>query len=247
MNSMDLDLSRIGRITDISTVRTDVTMREVDQLIDIVKSFHCICASPMPYVTKYVIDALADTPDTVVTGVVSFPAGADTTSMKVFTAKEMISLGCEELDMVINVGALKSGQYDLVRDDIRAVVEAADGVPVKSILEICYLTDDEIRRGSELAVEAGVTFVKTGTGWGPKPTTVETIKLIKQTIGNSALIKAAGGVRSLDILLEMLDAGCDRFGIGIRSALAIFEEAYRRAGAPLPCLDSTATNENDTY
>lgn len=247
MNSMDLDLSRIGRITDISTVRTDVTMREVDQLIDIVKSFHCICASPMPYVTKYVIDALADTPDTVVTGVVSFPAGADTTSMKVFTAKEMISLGCEELDMVINVGALKSGQYDLVRDDIRAVVEAADGVPVKSILEICYLTDDEIRRGSELAVEAGVTFVKTGTGWGPKPTTVDTVRLIKQTIGDSALIKAAGGVRDLETMLAMVDAGCDRFGIGIRSALAIFEEAYRRAGVPLPCLDSTATNENDTY
>ena len=116
--------------------------------------------------SKYVIDALADTPDTVVTGVVSFPAGADTTSMKVFTAKEMIALGCKELDMVINVGALKSGQYDLVREDIKAVVDAADGVPVKSILEICYLTDDEIRRGAEIAVKAGVTYVKTGTGLG---------------------------------------------------------------------------------
>lgn len=247
MNSKNLDLSRIGRITDISTVRTDVTMREVEQLIDIVKSFHCVCASPMPYITQYVIDALADTPDTVVTGVVSFPAGADTTSMKVFTAKEMIALGCKELDMVINVGALKSGQYDLVREDIRAVVDAADGVPVKSILEICYLTDDEIRRGSELAVEAGVTFVKTGTGWGPKPTTVDTVRLIKQTIGDSALIKAAGGVRDLETMLAMVDAGCDRFGIGIRSAMTIFEEAYKRAGIPMPTLKSFAVNANDTY
>lgn len=247
MNSKNLDLSKIGRITDISTVRTDVTMQEVEQLIDIVKGFNCICASPMPAVTKYVIDKLSDTPDTVVTGVVSFPAGADTTSMKVFTAKEMISLGCKELDMVINVGALKSQQYDVVYDDIKAVVDAADGVPVKSILEICYLTDDEIKRGSELAVNAGVTFVKTGTGWGPKPTTVDTIRIIKQTIGDSAFIKAAGGVRDLDTMLAMVDAGCDRFGIGIRSSLNIFNEAYARAGVPLPKLNSFEGSENDNY
>lgn len=247
MNSKITDLSQIGRIVDVSTVRTDVTMTEVEQLIDIVKGFHCICASPMPYVTKYVIDRLADTPETVVTGVVSFPAGADTTSMKVFTAKEMIALGCKELDMVINVGALKSGQYDIVHDDIKAVVDAADGVPVKSILEICYLTDDEIMRGSEIAVKAGVTFVKTGTGWGPKPTTVETIQLIKKTIGDSAFIKAAGGVRSLDTMLAMVDAGCNRFGIGIRSAMSIFKEAYERAGAPMPELKSFAASANDTY
>ncbi len=247
MNSKTLDLSKIGRFTDISTVRTDVTMREVDQLIDIVKGFNCICASPMPCVTKYVIDALADTPDTVVTGVVGFPSGADTSSMKVFTAKEMIALGCEELDMVINVGALKSGQYDIVRDDIKAVVDAANGVPVKSILEICYLTDDEIRRGSQLAVEAGVTFVKTGTGWGPKPTTVDTVRIIKETIGDSALIKAAGGVRNLETMLAMIDAGCDRFGIGIRSAMTIFKEAYEKAGVPMPELKTFATSENDSY
>lgn len=247
MCSKNIDLSKIGRITDISTVRTDVTMQEVDQLIDIVKSFNCICASPMPAVTKYVIDKLADTPEAVVTGVVSFPAGADTTSMKVFTAREMISLGCKELDMVINVGALKSRQYDIVYDDIKAVVDAANGVPVKSILEICYLTDDEIKRGSEIAVKAGVTFVKTGTGWGPKPTTVDTIHLIKKTIGNSALIKAAGGVRDLDTMLAMVDAGCDRFGIGIRSSLNIFKEAYSRIGIPLPKLNSFSTADNDNY
>lgn len=162
-------------------------------------------------------------------GVVGFPSGADTTFVKVADAKEMIAYGVDELDMVINVGALKSGEYDLVRDDIKAVVEAANGRPVKSILEICYLTDDEIARGAEIAVEAGVTYVKTGTGWGPRPTTVDTIRLIKSTIGNAALIKAAGGIRTLDTLLEMMDAGCSRFGIGINSALKIVEEAYERA------------------
>lgn len=248
MKSQNFDLTQIGRITDISTVRTDVTLEEVDQMINIVKTFHCICASPMPFITPYVIDCLADCSDTVVTGVVSFPAGADTTNMKVFTAKEMIRYGCRELDMVMNVGAFKSGQFDLVRDDIKAVVEAADGVPVKSILEICYLTDDEILKASEIAVEAGVTFVKTGTGWGPKPTTVDTIRLIKKAVGNDAYIKAAGGIRSLDTMLEMVDAGCDRFGIGVRSAISIFQEAYRRTGNPFPSLHTESKdNLNDRY
>ncbi|NTW71178.1 MAG: deoxyribose-phosphate aldolase [Eubacteriaceae bacterium] len=230
MKLFEIDLKKIGRIIDVSAVRTDVTMDEVDKMIEIVKKYNCVCASPMPWITKYTLDKLKDTPDAVVTGVVSFPGGGETTFIKVATAKDMISLGCRELDMVMNVSALKSGMYDLVRDDMKAVVDAAGDVPVKSILEICYLTEDEIKRGSELAVEAGITFVKTGTGWGPKPTTVDTIKLIKSVIGNSAYIKAAGGVRDLDTLLEMREAGCDRFGIGVRSALTILSEAYSRAG-----------------
>ncbi len=180
------------------------------------------------------IDRLRDTPDTVVTGVVSFPSGAETAKMKALAAKDLISMGCRELDMVMNVAAFKSGRYDYVRDDIRAVVEAADGIPVKTILEIAYLSDEEIARAATLAVEAGTAYVKTGTGWASKPTTVETIRIIRKAIGDSAKIKAAGGVRSFDILLEMLEAGCDRFGVGVRSAAGIFEEAYQRAGKEFP-------------
>jgi deoxyribose-phosphate aldolase len=225
-----IDLTKIGKMMDVSAVRTDVTMEEVDKMIDIVIKYHCICASPMPWITKYTVDRLAGVSDAVVTGVVSFPGGAETTSIKIATAKEMIGLGCRELDMVMNVSAFKSGNYKLVEEDIKAVVDAAGEVPVKSIIEICYLTDDEIKKASEIAVRAGVAYVKTGTGWGPKPTTVDTIKIIKETIGDSAFIKAAGGVRDLDTLLEMKGAGCDRFGIGVRSALSILQEAYRRAG-----------------
>lgn len=222
---MNINLKDLNRMIDVSTVRTDIIMEEVDQMIEIVKKYNCVCASPMPWVTKYTIDALKDTPDTVVTGVVAFPAGAEVTDIKVATAKSNIELGCKELDMVSNVSALKSGKYDYYRDDIKAVVEAADGVPVKAIIEICYLTDDEIKKASELCVEAGVTYVKTGTGWGPKPTTVETIKLIKSTIGDSALIKAAGGVRDLDTVIKMIDAGCNRFGLGVRTAETILKAA----------------------
>lgn len=163
-------------------------------------------------------------------GVVGFPSGADTTFVKVADARDLLAAGVDELDMVINVGALKSGRYDQVRNDIRAVVDAGQGTPVKAILEIAYLTRDEIRRGSLLAVEAGASYIKTGTGWAGKPTTVDTIRLIKETVGDSAKIKAAGGVRSLDVLLEMVDAGCSRFGIGLSSALKIIEEARMRLG-----------------
>jgi deoxyribose-phosphate aldolase len=134
----------------------------------------------------------------------------------------------------------------MVEDDIRSVVEAAGAVPVKVILEICYLTDDEIRRASEIGVKAGAAYIKTGTGWGPKPTTVETIRLIRQTIGDAALIKAAGGVRSLDILLEMEAAGCNRFGIGVRSAISILHEAYARAGIEIVD-DGKGVSAGDLY
>ena len=224
----EVDLKNISRMIDVSTVRTDIVMDEVEEMIDTVIKYNCICASPMPWVTKYTIDRLKDYPDIVTTGVVSFPSGAATTANKIIEAKENIAMGCEELDMVSNVSALKSGKYDYFVDDIKAVVEAADGVPVKSIIEICYLTDDEIKKASELCVKAGVTYVKTGTGWGPKRTTVETIKLIKETIGDDALIKAAGGVRDLDTLIAMAEIGCNRFGLGVRSAGTILEEAKKR-------------------
>jgi deoxyribose-phosphate aldolase len=246
MGMFNGDLKQIGRLIDVSAVRTDVTIDEIDRVAEVAKKYNCICAFAMPCFTELLAEKLEDAPNTITGGVVGFPSGADTTSVKVITAKEMIALGCKELDMVINVGALKSGRYDIVHDDIKAVVDAAAGIPVKSIIEIAYLTDDEIARASEIAVKAGVTFVKTGTGWAPKPTTVETIKLIKSTIGNSAYIKAAGGVRDLDTLLEMVKEGCSRFGIGMRSAISILQDAYSRAG--VETTDSTAgISKNDKY
>ena len=164
MSYLTKDLVNIGRFTDISTVRTDSSTEEVEQMINIVKKYNCICASPMPWITQYVVSRLEDTPSAVVTGVVGFPSGGESTSIKVFTAKEMLAVGCKELDMVINVSALKAGRYQTVEDDIKAVVEAADGIPVKTILEICYLTDDEIARGSEIGIKAAATFIKAGTG-----------------------------------------------------------------------------------
>ena len=227
------DLRDINRMIDISAVRTDVTLEELDMVIDLAIKNNLICAFAMPCFTNILIDKLSAYSDILVGGVIGFPSGADTTDMKVKQVKEMLSLGVDELDMVINVGAMKSKMFDYVHDDIKAVVDAGDGKPVKSILEIAYLSDYEIAKASELAVKAGVTFVKTGTGWGNKPTTVETIKIIKKAIGDSAQIKAAGGVRDLETIKAMIDEGCTRFGIGLHTVKKIFcpEEAVENVTA----------------
>ncbi len=240
-------LLNIGAIVDVSAVKPDATMSEVRKMIEIVKGYHCICASPMPFITRYTIEALKGVENTIVTGVVGFPAGAETTHIKKATAEELLGMGCRELDMVMNISAFKSKDYSYTSDDIKAVIETANGIPVKVIIEIAYLTDDEIKKASEIAVESGATFVKTGTGYGPKPTTVETIRLIRSQIGDAAFIKAAGGVRDLDTLLAMREAGCNRFGLGVRMAETILGDAYKRAGKEPLVFSETTENEASNF
>ncbi|MCT4599082.1 MAG: deoxyribose-phosphate aldolase [Vallitalea sp.] len=223
-----LSVEEIPRLIDISAVRTDVTLDEVNEIVEIAKKYNFICTFVMPCFTGILINELKNDDNILVGGVVGFPSGADLTKTKVDTAISMIQAGCDEIDMVINVGALKSEEYDLVYDDIKSVVDVAGDIPVKAIIEIAYLTDDEIKIASKLAVKAGVTYVKTGTGWATKPSTVNTVKIIKEVVKDDALIKVAGGVRSLATLEEMYHAGARRFGISMSSALKILKEAYER-------------------
>ena len=225
---MHLRINEIPRLIDISAVRTDVSVEEVKQVAAVAAEYNFICAFAMPCHTELLVQELREYDSVLVGGVVGFPSGADTTKVKVETTRELLSFGCDEIDMVINVGALKSGENDLVYEDIKAVVEAAGDTPVKSILEIAYLSDEEIVRGSRIAAEAGVAFVKTGTGWAGKPTTVGTIELLHYAVDGNAKIKAAGGVRTLEDLESMYEAGCSRFGISLTSALNILEQAYER-------------------
>ena len=127
--------------------------------------------------------------------------------------------------MVQNITALKHGDYAEVGADIAAVKAAIGDTPLKVILEVSYLTDYEICKACEIAVENGASFVKTGTGWGPSPTTVNHIKLMKAAVGDRAQIKAAGGIRTVDTMMEMIDAGCTRFGIGLNSSVSILRQA----------------------
>jgi deoxyribose-phosphate aldolase len=133
--------------------------------------------------------------------------------------------------MVINVGMLRSGQYDFVEQDVRAVVDAANGTLVKVILETHYLTDDEICRGSEICVRAGAAFLKTGTGWTETGATLHNIALIKSVVGDDAKVKASGGVRDLETLLAMYRLGARRFGVNMEAGVSILQECAALSGA----------------
>ena len=214
--------ANLPRMLDISAVRADSGEEEVRRVAEVAAKYNCICAFAMPNYTEFLGELIKGS-GTLLGGTAGFPSGADTTAMKIACAKEMVRFGCDELDMVIAIGALKSGKYDYVLDEIKALREIAEKRTFKAIIEVSLLTNDEIMRASELAVRGGVDFVKSGTGW-QGATTVDHIKLMKRTVGNEACIKAAGGVRDLATIDEMIGAGCTRFGIGVSSAVKIMEE-----------------------
>jgi len=137
----------------------------------------------------------------------------------------LVEFGCDEVDMVNNLAWLKARYKSSYVGDVRSVVEAAAGRPVKVILECHWLTDEEIARACEWCVEAGASWVKTGTGWAPTGATVERCELMKKTVGDRCGVKAAGGVRTLETLLAMYAVGVRRFGIGVKTARNILDEA----------------------
>ena len=143
---------------------------------------------------------------------VGFPLGASTSKSKAFETSNAIELGAQEIDMVIDLGALKSGDWAAVELDIRSVVAAAQKKPVKVILETCLLTDAEIVSACKACVNAGAQFVKTSTGFSKSGATAHHIQLMRKTVGDSFGVKASGGVRTLEAALEMIDAGANRIG-----------------------------------
>jgi len=221
---MKLTSNAIARMMDLSYVKTFNTEKDIIELVQTAQKYRCLCVSVLQCYISEVVDMLKNDDDISVVGNISFPSGGDTTKLKVVQAKELINLGCDELDMVMNVGWLKSGKYDAVEDEIKQVVDAVSGKTLKVILEIGYLTDDEIKRACEICVRAGATFVKTGTGWSGTSTTLEKVKLIKSVVGDSIKIKASGGIRDVKSLAEMYKNGVTRFGVNMNSGVAILEE-----------------------
>lgn len=144
--------------------------------------------------------------------VVGFPLGAMLISAKAFEAAEAVKAGASEIDMVINIGAVKDKNWDLVLEDIKAVVEASKPAIVKVIIETCLLTDEEKIKVCELSKEAGAAFVKTSTGFSTGGATVEDIKLMKQVVGDQLEVKASGGIRTAEFARELIEAGADRIG-----------------------------------
>ena len=146
--------------------------------------------------------------------VVGFPLGAMSTAAKAFEARQAVKDGAAEIDMVINIGAIKDQNWKFAEEDIRAVVEASHPAIVKVILETCLLTDDEKKRACEAAVAAGAAFVKTSTGFSTGGATTADVSLMKQAVAGRARVKASGGIRTPEEARAMLDAGADRIGAG---------------------------------
>ena len=157
--------------------------------------------------------------------VIGFPLGANTSEVKAFETKDAIAKGAHEVDMVINIGALKDKNYDLVYNDIKAVVDAANKEAlVKVIIETCYLTDEEKKIACELSVKAGADYVKTSTGFGTGGSTPEDIKLMRDVVGPNIGVKASGGVRTTEDAIKVIDAGASRIGASASISIATGEK-----------------------
>ncbi len=221
---MKLTSHDIARMIDISEVHPESNQNDIRAMVECAKKYECFAIFTLPCQAQFAKKLLQNSSNVNLGGVVGFPDGGHSTRIKVAEADELINdFGCDEIDMVINIGMLRSEQYNYVEDDIRAVVEIAKNIPVKVILECHYLTNDEMRKGCELSIKAGAAFVKTGTGWTGTGATKENITLMKECAGDKIQVKAAGGVRCLDTLIEIYKCGATRFGIGTHSAIDILD------------------------
>lgn len=203
---------------DHTLLKAESTKVQVEKICAEAKQFGFASVCVNPNWVKFSAEQLTGTAVKVCT-VIGFPLGATTSAVKAFETKDAIANGAGEIDMVINIGALKDGNYDLVREDIKAVVDAANGTLVKVIIESCLLTDEEKVKACELAVEAGADFVKTSTGFSTGGATAQDIALMRKTVGPDIGVKASGGVRSLEDLQLMVENGATR--IGASSGVAI--------------------------
>lgn len=215
--------TELARMIDLSCVQAGSTLDEIREAVDLARIHGVYAVYSLPAHIPYLVELMGNDPVTRVAATVGFPDGGATTAGKVHETREQLAMGCREFDMVNNIAWLKAGRDDAYRDDIRAVIDAAAGAPVKVILECHYLTDDEIVRACSLCVDAGAAFVKTGTGWAPTGATLENVGLMKRTVGDRCGVKAAGGVRDMETLRAMHRLGATRFGIGVRTARQLLE------------------------
>lgn len=218
---------KIAKTIDHSLLKPEMTREEVRQGCEIAKKYNVASVCCKPSDVAFCAEILKGT-DVEIGTVVGFPHGSSTTDTKVFETKKAIADGATEIDMVLNIGQLKSGLNDLVKTDVAAVVEAADGKLVKVILENAYLTDEEKITACKLCEVAGAHYVKTSSGYAPTGATVADVKLMRASVSPAVKVKSAGGVRTLDALIEMLDAGVERSGATTTSN--IIDEYIQRFG-----------------
>ena len=218
---MKLTAREVARLIDISAVQAPHGEAEIRECVRNAKEFHFAAVHALPCWVTLLKELLSDSPDILVGAPVGFPSGAHRTEIKVAEAKLLIQDGVQEMDMMLNVGKLRSGEDRYCEEDIHAVVQAAGEVPVKVILEVHYLNRDQLKKACEVCINAGAAFVKTGTGWAPSGATLDVVQFITGFVGTAIKVKAAGSIRNLDTLVKMYRMGVSRFGINLTSSMEI--------------------------
>ena len=213
---------KLNKYIDHTLLKPEATKEQIQKLCNeaLKYDFASVCVNPC-HIQECA--KLLKGSDVKVCTVIGFPLGANTTETKVFETKDAISKGANEIDMVLNVGALKEGNYDLVKDDIAAVYKACNGTLLKVIFENCLLTKDEIIKACNICVEVGVDFVKTSTGFNKGGATFEDVKLMSDTVNGKCKVKAAGGVRTKQDALKMINE-CGANRLGTSAGVAIMED-----------------------
>ncbi|HEM6097290.1 TPA: deoxyribose-phosphate aldolase [Streptococcus suis] len=213
---------KLNKYIDHTILKPETTQEQVEKILAEAKEYDFASVCVNPTWVALAAESLKDS-DVKVCTVIGFPLGANIPAVKAFETKDAISNGADEIDMVINIGALKTGNYDLVLEDIKAVVEASGDKLVKVIIEACLLTDDEKVKACQLSQEAGADYVKTSTGFSTGGATVADVALMRKTVGPDMGVKASGGARSYEDAIAFIEAGASR--IGASSGVAIMNGA----------------------
>ncbi len=228
LDSKTITLEQLAKVIDHSLLRPELTEQDVISGCELAKQYHVASVCVKPVDVKLAVSLLKGS-DVEVGTVIGFPHGNSVTPIKVAEAKQALADGASELDMVINIGAMRSGKFDYVRDEIKAICDVAKGKAlVKVIFENAYLTDEEKVIACKLSEEAGADFVKTSTGFAPSGATLADVRLMRASVSDKVQVKSAGGVRTLDALLEMIDAGVTRSGA--TTTAAMLDEFKQRMG-----------------
>jgi deoxyribose-phosphate aldolase len=211
---------KINKLIDHTFLKPFGKKSDIDTLLEeaITYDFKSVCITPTW--VKYASESLKKS-DVLVCTVIGFPLGATTTQTKVYETKDALKNGANEIDMVLNIGWVKDGEYSLVEKEIKAVKDECQNYTLKVILETCFLEESEIEKAAQAAINAGADFVKTSTGFGSGGATVKDVTLMKKVAGSEKEVKASGGIRSLEDLEAMVEAGATR--IGASSGVSIMQ------------------------
>lgn len=207
-----MDKNVLAKMMDHTILKATATPSQVETVCKeaLLINAASVCVNPCNIVQAR---ELLKGSDVKVCAVIGFPLGANTSETKAFESRDAIAKGAQEVDMVINIGALIAGELDIVYNDIKAVVESANGTLVKVIIETCYLNDKEKITACELSKKAGADFVKTSTGFGSGGATEHDVKLMRKAVGDEIGVKASGGIRTYEDAVKMVEASADRLGV----------------------------------